>query len=238
MGERCRLFEHARPLDIERPQPGALGIGDVEHLAVGRQGTAVGAEDRIGDAGDLRAVGQCVVEPAVVAMAGVALAEIGEIEPALLVEHQVVGGGELVAVALGVERLRLARLRVEALDRAALVAGMRPLAHRRALDIARAAVVAEIERAVGPDRESVGPATALREHRGLAVGRDARAAAVADLGQDHRSVGHDGGTFGKAETARQDLYVSHVSTPTDNITRAIAFGQFPVIPSGAARRAA
>jgi hypothetical protein len=54
-----------------------------------------------------------------VAMAGVAFAEIGEVEAALLVEHQVVGRGELVAVALRVERLRRACPGVEPLDRAA-----------------------------------------------------------------------------------------------------------------------
>src|SRR5271169_832055 len=90
-----------------------------------------------------------------VAMAGIALAEIGEVEAALLVEHDVVGCRELVAVAVDVEGLGRTCRTVEPLDGTVLVVRMRPLPHRHAFDIAAAAVVAEIERAIRPDRQAV-----------------------------------------------------------------------------------
>ncbi len=116
-------------------------------------------------------------------------------------------------VAFAVKRRGRTGRAVETLDGAALVVGMRPLPHRHALDVAAAAVVAEIERAVGPDRETVRPAAGRREQRDLAVGRHARASIVADLGQDHRSVGHGHRTFRKAEAGRQDTHLAHCIPP-------------------------
>src|SRR5262249_18519575 len=114
--------------------------------------------------------------------------------------------------------LGLAGPGVEALDRAAIVASVRALTHRGALDIAGAAVVAEIERTVGSDRKPVRAAAAFREHGALAVGRHALATAVADLRQDHRSIRHYHRALGEAEAARQDLHVAHVTPPTKYLT--------------------
>ena len=99
-----------------------------------------------------------IVDAAMVSLPGVTLAEVGEVKAACLVEHQIVGRREFVAVARGVELGHLAAGTVEALHEAVLVVRMRRHAHRVALDVAAAAVVAEIERTVGSDRETVGAA--------------------------------------------------------------------------------
>src|ERR1700735_640578 len=92
----------------------------------------------------------------------VALAEIGEIEAALLVEDEVVGRGQFVAARLGVERPGLAGLGVDALDRAAFVFGRlagRQKARRRLVN--RATIVTDIERAVGAGGDAVRPTAGL-----------------------------------------------------------------------------
>src|SRR5581483_8182966 len=72
---------------------------------------------------DLRAVGAGVVDRAPVVVAFARLAEIGEPEAAVLVEHDIVRAVELPPVALVVHRLELAGLGIDHLDRAALVVG-------------------------------------------------------------------------------------------------------------------
>ena len=119
-----------------------LGVGDVEHFAVRRQAAAVRAEDRIGHLDDLGAVRQRVVQAAVVARARIALAEIGEIEAAGGVEHQIVRGRQLVAAAMRVEHARVAGLRIDPLDASAGVVVGRADRHPVAARIFAAAVVA------------------------------------------------------------------------------------------------
>ena len=47
-GQPC-FFTTPGISDIECPEPGRFGIGDIQHLAVGREAAAIGAEDRIRD---------------------------------------------------------------------------------------------------------------------------------------------------------------------------------------------
>ena len=203
------LRHHARRGDVERPEPRGFGVGDVQHLAVGGEAAAVGAEDRIRHLDDLRAVRQRVVEAAMVARARVALAEIGEIEAAVGVEHQVVRRRQLVAVAVRVEHARVAGLRIDALDAAAVVVVRGADRHPVARRILAAAVVAQIERAVGADREAVGSAAGIADGGTRAVGADAGAASTGDLGEDDRAVRHHHGAFREAEVARHDPHVRH-----------------------------
>src|SRR6185437_14023638 len=77
---RRRLAQNARGFDVEGPKARALGIGSIQNLAVGRQAAPVRAEDRMSDLFHRGAVGQGVVDPAMVAMTGITLAQIGEIE--------------------------------------------------------------------------------------------------------------------------------------------------------------
>src|SRR5262249_49425906 len=88
------------------------------------------------------------------------------------------------------------------------------LPHRYAFDIAAAAVVAAVEGPVGTGGQAIGPAARRREQRHLAVGRDARTPVVANLGQDHRSVGHRNRTLGETKAVRQNLHVAHLSALT------------------------
>jgi hypothetical protein len=84
-----------------------------------------------------------------------ALAEVGEIEAAMPIEHQVIRRRQLVAVACGIQRGVCPGVRVNALDGPTLVVGVWALPHRRAFDIPAPAVVAQIERAVRPNRQAV-----------------------------------------------------------------------------------
>jgi hypothetical protein len=109
-----------------------------------------------------------------------------------------------VAVALGVEDAALAGAGIDALDRAALVVRRRPHPHEVAGQVEAAAVVAEVERAVGPEGESVRAARGEAEPGDGAVGADARDAAAVDLGEDDGAVAGDDGPLGKAQPSGED----------------------------------
>ena len=148
-----------------------------------------------------------------VAMPGIPLAEVGEVEPAMHIKDDVVRRRQLVAVDLGVQRLRLTGFGVDPLDVAELVVRVRRNAHRVALDILAAAVVAQIQRAVRPKGQPIRPAAATGKHTGFAVRFDLRELVVADFRQDHRSVRAHHWSFRETESGRQDLNVTHGISP-------------------------
>ena len=90
---------------------------------------------------------------------------VGEPETARVVEHEVVGRPQRLAVALGVERRHLAGVEVDALDRAVAPPGFGDGAgqnDRAEVDEVEAAtVVGDVHRAVGAERGTVRPASAL-----------------------------------------------------------------------------
>src|SRR5262252_1144711 len=88
-----------------------------------------------------------------------------------------------------VEQLRLASFWIDALHVAELIIRVWPEAHGMALDIATAPIVAEIEVAIGPDRQPVGPTSAIGEQTNLAVGCHARASLIADFRQHDGAIG-------------------------------------------------
>jgi hypothetical protein len=115
-------------------------------LLVGRQAAAVGPLEREHLLLDLRAVGFGVVDGAAVVVALARLAEVGEPEAAGIVEHQVVRAVQPAAVAGIVERLELAGLGIDHLDRAGLVVGRHRAGKQPAagpLDPVEAAVVGQ-----------------------------------------------------------------------------------------------
>src|SRR5262249_34384309 len=144
-----------------------------------------------------------------IAVVCVALAEIGEIKAALAVEDDVVRRREFMPVALAVEGAGLAGARVDALDMAVLVILGWPGRQKPAFGIFVAAVVADIERAVGSPREPVRSATRRPDRRVTAVRRDASDRAAGDLAQDHRTVGHRHWPLGEPQPARHYAYVRH-----------------------------
>ena len=81
---------HAGGFEVESPEAGGCGFGDVDRLAVGREANAVWGIEPVANLGDRGAVGLGVVQPAPVAVAGAAFAEIGEVESTGGVEHNVV----------------------------------------------------------------------------------------------------------------------------------------------------
>ena len=144
-----------------------------------------------------------------VAVARPPLAEIGEIKPALAVEDDVVRRRQFVPAALAVEDAGLAGARIDPLDIAALVILGRPGRQKPALGIFVAAIVAQIERAVGAAREPVRPAARRPDRRFAAVRRDAGDRAAGDLAQDDRAVGHRHRPLGKPQPRRHHAYIRH-----------------------------
>src|SRR4029434_7073138 len=93
-----------------------------------------------------------------------------------------------VAVAGGIQRGGFPGVWVNALDGPTLVVGVRAVPHRRACDIPAPAVVAQIERAVRPNRQAVWATPRVREYAGAPIRAYLRAATVADFGQHHRAI--------------------------------------------------
>ena len=121
-----RFVDLARPGQVPDPQPPGVGLGGVEAAAVGGQADAVGRVERCDDLPARRAVGCRVVDAGAVGVAIGAGAVVGEPEAPGAVEHQVVGAAQLDGAPVGggrggVDRLDLARVEVDPLDRPALV---------------------------------------------------------------------------------------------------------------------
>src|SRR5438105_2175330 len=104
----------------------------------------------MGDLDDLAAVGTGVVDGPDIALAPAELAGVGEPEPAVGVEHDVVGPGEAPAVAAVVQDVDAAAGEVDPFDPAT-----RPVAAGEA-----ATVVAHVQRAVRSEGRTVGAAVA------------------------------------------------------------------------------
>src|SRR5690606_11402080 len=119
-------------------------------------------------------------------------AVVGEPEAAARVEHEVVRAAQRATVALGVEVLDLAGLEVDALDAPADVRRRLVARHDETIDVVplEAAVVADVELAVGPERGPVRATADLGHDARFPVGRDACDGAAPDLGQDDAAVRH------------------------------------------------
>src|SRR5205085_9969270 len=101
------------------PRPRGRRLSDVDRLLVWRQADAVGRQHAVHGLDDLLHAGLEIVERADIHLAGAALAEIGEPEAAVPVEHQVVGPAQRMLAASVDDGLDLAGLHIHALDRAA-----------------------------------------------------------------------------------------------------------------------
>src|SRR5690554_2796100 len=169
------------------------------------------------DLGDLRAVGARVVDAATIDVARPRLAEVGEPEPAVRIEDDVVGTAQAMLADAIVEHVDATGLEVDAFDPpAAIVGGL----ERRRLDVAvaapfEAAVVADVAGAVRSDRGAIGAAARAGDDARLAAARiDAGQGAAADLDHQQRSVGRDHRSFRKFQSFGEDLHraVSSVSS--------------------------
>src|SRR5688500_3111425 len=112
---------------------------------------------------------------------------VGEPEAAGFVEDEVVGADQPPAVAAVVDGLEAAGGEVEALDRAALMAGRRgPRKGEPHLLVPGegAAVVRDPQRSVRADGGAVGAAAGLDERLPAAVGKDPGDPLALDLGDD------------------------------------------------------
>ena len=133
----------------------------------------------------------------------VANAVIGEPEAAMGIEDEIVRGPQRAAIAVGVQVGDRAGREVDALDAPADVVGrVEPTWEHQTTEIDRreaAAVVAQVQRAVGADGRTVGPTDDLRHRLLGAVGMDSRDARPEHLHQDHTAVRHGDRALGKSQ---------------------------------------
>ena len=180
------------PGDVDVPRPHATGdrLGGVDPRAVRRQGDAVGVVEAVDELGDRRAVGRAVVHAGLVLVTSAGLAEIGEVEAALVVEHDVVRPAQRVAAALRVDVLDRPGVDVDALDAAADVVGRLRAGGDDAVELVplEAAVVADVDLAVGSDRGAVGAAARRGDARDGAVRAHRRQRPGLDLDDEHPPV--------------------------------------------------
>ena len=167
-------------------------------------------------AADMAAVGLGVIDAAILASLGGRTAMVGEPEPALLVEHQIVGTMQGPALALRIERAQGAGLQIKPLDHAAGMARRRGPRDSHTLvvqPLERAAIVGDVDRPVRADGRAIGPAPGFDDDLFRAVRAHAGEGLPLDLGQDHRAVVHGDGAFRKLEAGRQQLQIHRFSSP-------------------------
>src|SRR5688572_11570917 len=120
------------------------------------------------------------------------LAEVGEPEPAVLVEHDVVRSGERHAVTFAVQTPDLAGAEIDAVDPAPAEAlrlvpavGADRDPEVRKLHPREAAVVHDVRRAIRPDGDTVRTSTELGDDALGPVSGDTRQAPTPDLDDEH-----------------------------------------------------
>src|SRR5207249_7732993 len=120
-----------------------------------------------------------------------------------------------VAVALGVDVLHRPGGGVDALDAAADVVGrLQPRGgHTVELRPHEAAVLADVDLAVGADGGAVGAASRLGHLRHRAVGCDSGERAGLDLHDDDAAVLHRDRPFGEAQASGHPAQLCHVPPP-------------------------
>ncbi len=153
-----------------------------------------------------RSVGLGVVDAGAVAGAVEAHAVVGEPEAAVAVEHEVVRRAQRAARRLGVERGDGAGGEVDALDRAALPGGRHRAGDREAHHLVpaeAAAVVGDVDGAVGTPRGAVRTAADVGQHLEPPVGADLGERAARDLHEDHVTVVGGHRALGEPQPARQ-----------------------------------
>ena len=165
------------PLQVEGPEPAGYRLGDIEGRPVRRQADAVGAVHREQGLADRRAVDGGMEDAGAVLVAPAPLAMIGEPDAAIGVEHEVVRPLQRLALAGAVHCLDGAGGRVHRLDAAAAIVVRLQARHQQAVALQplEAAVVAQPDPPVRPQRGTVGAAAGLGHHRHPAIrGRPAR----------------------------------------------------------------
>ena len=164
---------------------------------------------------DLLHAGLDVVESGDIHLAGATLAEIGEPQAPLPVEHEIVRSAQAVLAAFVDHGLELAALQVDALDRtAAIIFGLRARHdHVAGRNPGEAAIVADVHLAIGTERGAVRAARNLRDDLLAAVGMDPRQPLPADFDQHDRAVRHHHRAFRKFQTGGEHANIGHDDPP-------------------------
>ena len=111
--------DRARRRQIEGPQPRGRRFRDIDRVFIRRQSDAVGRQHAEYAFDDLPGARLDVIERTDIHVAGATLAEIGEPETAVPVEHQIVRALQRVLAAFVEHGFDLAGRKIDALDRAA-----------------------------------------------------------------------------------------------------------------------
>ncbi len=217
-GRETGLRSHlAWPVQVHGPQATQLGVGHVNHGLVRRQADAIGRDHMRPRAGDAGAVGTRVEHSAMFAALWGSAAVVGEPEATSPVEDDIVGAVEPLAVAGVVDGLDLAAGDIHALNITAGVAGRSRPRNGQAFLLdpgERAAVVGDVDGAVGADGRPIGTAAGFGHRCLVSVGCNPGQHAALDLGQDDRAVVHGDGAFGKAQALGDQFNVHAGSSQT------------------------
>ena len=131
---------------------------------------------------------------------------IGEPEAPGAIEHQVVRSAERATLAGVVENGEFPRGEIEALDAATavvggLVPGIEPSVPLMPL---KAAVITDVEGAIGAERRTIGASARGRHDALRAIGGHLRDRAPGNLHQQHPPIGQGYGALGKAKALRDE----------------------------------
>src|SRR5690606_13862294 len=111
----------ARCLDPPGPETSGRCFGHIERAAVRRQSDPVRSDQRIGNLTNHAAIALRLIDRALIELAALTVAVIGEIEAAMAVEDDVVGRQQRIVAAAIIETLDLTRCRIDPLDPSARI---------------------------------------------------------------------------------------------------------------------
>jgi hypothetical protein len=136
---------------------------------------------------------------------------VGEPEASRLVEHEVVGAAQWSIAASAVKGGDLAGCEIDAVNAASRIARRRhhPEDEQIALAMERkaASIVADINRAVGPHRGTIGSTAEVRGALDTTVGGYSRERAGSDFGYQNRPVRQGDRTLRKRKTRCDDSHL-------------------------------
>src|SRR5262249_4867121 len=144
--------------------------------------------------------GLAIVDGRAVPLTLLHLSEIGEPESAGSVEDKIVGPTQTMTVAFGIDYLDFAARDVHPLNTTARVPLRQPLYRMAVGGQPEAAIVTDVDLAVGPDRCAVGAAAGLGYDLFGAIGSHTGERATRDFHDQHATVCHCDRAFGEQES--------------------------------------
>ena len=125
--------------------------------------------------------------------------QIGEPKATLLVENNIIGAAQRIAAYFRIQHLDLAGRQINALNAPARIVFGNITGKQQAVHIVpfKAAIIANIDRAIGANGRAVRPAAGFGNHFDFSVRGDTAQRAARNLNQYDRAIGHGNRPFGK-----------------------------------------